>query len=109
MATHSSVLAWRITGTAELGRLPSMGSHSVRHDFSHIAVAACMDVRVGPLGGWSPKNRCLQTVVLKKTLESPLNSKEIKPVNPKRNQPCIYIGRMLKLKLQYFGPDNVKN
>ena len=32
MATHSSVLAWRIPGTAELGGLPSMGSHRVRHD-----------------------------------------------------------------------------
>ena len=32
MATHSSVLAWRITGTGELGGLPSMGSHRVRHD-----------------------------------------------------------------------------
>ena len=32
MATHSSVLAWRIPGTAELGGLPSMGSHRVGHD-----------------------------------------------------------------------------
>ena len=32
MATHSSVLAWRIPGTAEAGGLPSMGSHRVRHD-----------------------------------------------------------------------------
>ena len=31
-ATHSSVLAWRIPGTGELGGLPSMGSHRVRHD-----------------------------------------------------------------------------
>ena len=32
MATHSSVLAWRIPGTGESGGLPSMGSHRVRHD-----------------------------------------------------------------------------
>ena len=32
MATHSSVLVWRIPGTEELGGLPSMGSHRVRHD-----------------------------------------------------------------------------
>ena len=32
MATHSSVLAWRIPGTGEPGGLPSMGSHRVRHD-----------------------------------------------------------------------------
>ena len=40
MATHSSVLAWRIPGTAGPGRLPSMGSHRVRHDWSDLAVAA---------------------------------------------------------------------
>ena len=42
--------------------------------------------------GWVPKNWCFQTVVLK-TLESLLNSKEIKPVNPKGNQPWICNGR----------------
>ena len=40
MATHSSVLAWRIPGTVEPGRLPSMGSHRVRHDWSDLAAAA---------------------------------------------------------------------
>ena len=54
--------------------------------------------------GWVPKNECFQTVVLEKTLESPLDSKEIKSANLKGNQPWIFIGRlMLKLKLQYFG------
>jgi len=43
--------------------------------------------------GWVLKNWCFGTVVLEKTLESPLDSKEIKPVNPKRNQPWIFIGR----------------
>ena len=43
--------------------------------------------------GWVPKNRCFWTVVLEKTLESPLDSKEIKPVNPKGNQPWIFTGR----------------
>ena len=44
-------------------------------------------------------------MVLEKTLESPLDNKEVKPVNSKRNQPWIFIGRkeVLKLKLQYFG------
>ena len=43
-------------------------------------------------------------VVLEKTLESPLDFMEIKPVNPKGNQSWIFVGRlMLKLKLQYFG------
>ena len=55
--------------------------------------------------GWEPNNWCFLIVVLEKTLESPLDSKEIKSVNPKGNQPWIFIGRrlMLKLKLQYFG------
>ena len=43
--------------------------------------------------GWTPKNWCFQTVVLKKILESPLDCKEVKPVNPKRNQPWILIGK----------------
>ena len=43
--------------------------------------------------GWVLKNWCFPTVVLEKTLESPLDSKEIKPVNPKGNQPWIFIGR----------------
>ena len=50
------------------------------------------------------KNWSFQTLVLEKTLESPLDSKEIKPANPKGNQSWIFIGRTeLKLKLQYFG------
>ena len=40
MATHSSVLAWRIPGTGEPGRLPSMGSRRVGHDWSDLAAAA---------------------------------------------------------------------
>ena len=42
---------------------------------------------------WAQKNWCFWTVVLDKTLESPLNCKDIKPVNPKENQPWILIGR----------------
>ena len=40
MATHSSVLAWRIPGTGEPGGLPSMGSHRVGHDLSDLTAAA---------------------------------------------------------------------
>ena len=43
--------------------------------------------------GWTPKNQCFETVVLKKTLESPLDWKEIKPVTPKGNQLWILIGK----------------
>ena len=42
--------------------------------------------------GWALKKWCFQIVVLEKTFESPLDSKEIKPVNPKGNQPWIFIG-----------------
>ena len=50
---------------------------------------------------WAPKNWCFWSVVLEKTLESPLDCKEIQPVHPKGDQSWIFIGRM---KLQYFGP-----
>ena len=43
--------------------------------------------------GWVPNNWCFQTVVLEKTLESPLDSQEIKPVNPKGNQSWVFTGR----------------
>ena len=43
--------------------------------------------------GWVPRNWCFQTVVLEKTLESLLDSKEIKPVSPKGNQTWVFIGK----------------
>ena len=53
---------------------------------------------------WVPKNWCFWTVVLEKTLESPLHCKEIQPVYPKGDQSWVFIGRlMLRLKLEYFG------
>ena len=53
---------------------------------------------------WAPKNWCFWTVVLEKTLESPLDHKEIQPVHSKGNHPEYSLeGQMLKLKLQYFG------
>ena len=45
MATHSSVLAWRIPGTRESGGLPSMGSHRVGHDWSDLAESVCHFIR----------------------------------------------------------------
>ena len=44
MATHSSVLAWRIPGMGEPGGLPSMGPHKVGHDCSDLAAAAAAAV-----------------------------------------------------------------
>ena len=47
MATHSSVLTWRIPGTGEPGGLPSMGSHRVGHDWSDLTAAATASVSLG--------------------------------------------------------------
>ena len=53
---------------------------------------------------WAPKNSCFWTVVLKKTLESPLDCKEIQPVHSKGDQSWVFFGRNdAKVKLQYFG------
>ena len=63
-----------------------------------------MDVRVGLWRSWAPKNWCFWTVVLEKTLESPLGCKKIQPVHPKGDQSWVFIGRTdAELKLQYFG------
>jgi len=51
----------------------------------------------------APKNWCFWTVVLKKTLESPLDCKEIQPVYPKGNQSWIFIGRTDAAAASYFG------
>ena len=59
---------------------------------------------------WAPKNWCFWTVVLKKTLASPLNCKEIKPVNPKENQSWIFIGRTdTEAETPLFWPPDEKN
>ena len=53
---------------------------------------------------WALKNWCLWTVVLEKTLQSPLDCKEIQPVHPKRDQDWVFTGRTdVEAKLQYFG------
>ena len=62
-----------------------------------------MDVRVDYEETWVTKNWCFWTVVLEKTLESPLDCKEIQPVQPKGDQSWLFIGLMLKRKLQIFG------
>ena len=51
MATHSSVLAWRIPGTGEPGGLPSMGSHRVGHD-KRLAAAAAMVILLGEMSDY---------------------------------------------------------
>ena len=59
---------------------------------------------LGHKESWVPKNWCFWTVVLKKTLESPLDWEKIQPVHPKGDQSWILIRRTdAELKLQYFG------
>ena len=59
---------------------------------------------------WVPKNWCFWTVVLEKTLESPLDCKEIKPVNPEGNQSWIFIGRTdAEAKAPIIWPPDAKN
>ena len=59
---------------------------------------------------WAPKNWCFQTVVLEKTLENPLDSKEIQPVNPKGNQPWIFFGRTdAEAEAPILWPPDVKS
>ena len=60
--------------------------------------------------GWVSKNWCFQIVVLEKTLESPLDCKEMQPVNPKGNEPWIFIGRTgAKAETPILWPPDVKN
>ena len=84
MAPHSSTLAWKIPWMEEPGGLQSMGSLRVRHDWvTSLSLFTFMHWR----RRWQP------TPVLEKTLESPLDCKEIKPVNPKGNQSWTLIER----------------
>ena len=59
---------------------------------------------------WAPKKWCFWTVVLEKTLESPLDCKEIQPVNPKGNQSWIFIGRIdAEAETPILWPPDAKN
>ena len=69
-----------------------------------------MDVRVGLQRNWAPKNWCFWTVVLEKTLESPLDCKEIQLVIPKGNQTWIFIGRIdVEAEIPIVWPPDAKN
>ena len=59
---------------------------------------------------WTPKNWCFWTVILEKSLESPLDWKEIQPVNPKGNQSWIFIGRTdVEAETLILWPPDAKN
>ena len=66
------------------------GLHSQSHGFS----SSCVQMwELDHKEEWVLKNWCLRIVVMEKTLESPLDWKKIKPVNPERNQPWVFIER----------------
>ena len=65
MATHSSVLAWRIPGTGELGGLLSMGSHRIRHNWSDLAAATTL----WDSTDFSPPGSSLHRILQARTLE----------------------------------------
>ena len=76
----------------------------------HMWGFSCSHVQMWELdhkGGWALKNWCFQTLVLEKTLEGHFNCKEIQPVNPKGNQPWIFIGRT-DAEAQLLWPPDVK-
>ena len=79
-------------------QFPDKGPYSLSYGFSSSHVQMW---ELDHKEGWVLKKWCFQIVVLVKTLERPLDCKEIKPVNPKGNQSLG--GLMLKLKPQYFG------
>ena len=69
-----------------------------------------MDVRWDHKERWALKNWCFWTVVLEKTLESPLESKVIKPVNPKGNEAWVFIRRTdAEAEASILWPSNAKN
>ena len=69
-----------------------------------------MDVRVDYKESWAPKNWCFWTVVLEKTLESPLDCKENQPVHPKGDQSWVFIGKTdVEAETPILWPPDVKS
>ena len=81
--------------------------HLVKAMVFPVAINGCES---WPIKSWVPKNWCLWTVVLEKTLESPLDCKEIQPVHPKGNQSWVFIGRTeAEAEAPIFWPPDLKN
>ena len=125
MATHSSVLAWKIPWTEEPSRLQSMGLQRVGHDWAtslfilptKVCLVKAMLFPIVMYGceSWIIKKAehrridAITTVVLEKTLENPLGCKEIQPVNLKGNQSWIFIGRTdVEAETPILWPPNTK-
>ena len=82
---------WGKGGSPEVNHFANRVPHSQSYGFSSSHVWMW---ELDHKEGWEPKNWCFLIVVVEKTLESPIDSKEIKQVNPKENQPWIFIGRI---------------
>ena len=104
MATCSSILAWEIPWTEESGRLQSMGSHRVRHDWSNLAWRQYIKkqrhyfANKGPYSqsyGFSSSHIWMGELDHKEgwVLKNCVLDYKIKPVHHKGNQPWIFIGR----------------
>ena len=147
MATYSRTLAWKIPWMEEPGRLQSMGSQRVGHDWvtsfplffpwkkscdqprQHIKKQKHYFPNEGPSSqsygffsshvwmweldykeSWAPENWCFWTVVLKKTLESPLDCKKIQPVHSKGDQSWLFTGRTdVEAETPILWPPDMKN
>ena len=115
MATHSSILAWRIPGTEEPNGLLSMGSHRVGHNWSDLAAAAAVKAMVFPVvmygcESWIVKKAerwridafelwCWRRLLRVPSTARRSNQSILKEISPG----CSLEGMMLKLKLQYSG------
>ena len=120
MATHSSVLAWRIPGMGEPGGLPSMGSHRVGQAWSDLAIFHCIYVPhfLFPFFCWWTFRLLLSWLlqIMQWTHVSfwitvfSLDSKEIKPVNSKGKQPWTSTGRTdAEAETPILWPPDVKS
>ena len=110
MATHSSVLAWRIPGTGEPGGLPSMGLHRVRHDWSDLAAVADVFWNWLSCESWTIKKaerwrlNAFELWCWRRLLRVPWTARRSNQSILKQISPGYTLeGLMLKLKLQNFG------
>ena len=89
----------------------SKGQSSQSYGFPNMVFPVCNSWTVKKKKkSWAPKKWCFWTVVLEKTLESPLDCKEIQPVHPKGNQSWIFIGGTdAEAETPIFWPPDVKN
>ena len=87
--------------------LPTKGPSSQSYGFSSSPVQMW---ELNYKESWEPKNWCFWTVVLEKTLESPLDCKEIQPVNPEGNQSWMFFGRTdAEAEIPILWPPDAKN